>query len=85
MARLETYDESGLPSIYWVCKRRFVRDVLAKADARAVAVREGLAENRLHDVRVPVNGEAIELGLSEAWRTEPVGELQLVQFTAECS
>ncbi|WP_394887997.1 competence protein CoiA [Mesorhizobium sp. AaZ16] len=39
MARLETYDESGLPCIYWVCKRRFVRDVMAKADARAVAVR----------------------------------------------
>ena len=39
MARLETYDESGLPCIYGVCKRRFVRGVMAKADARAVAAR----------------------------------------------
>ncbi|WP_085462615.1 CoiA-like domain protein [Mesorhizobium australicum] len=37
MARLETYDESGLPCIYWVCKRKFVCDVMATADARAVA------------------------------------------------
>lgn len=27
-------------AIHWVCKRRFVRDVMAKADARAVAVRD---------------------------------------------
>ncbi|MER9435827.1 CoiA-like domain protein [Mesorhizobium sp. M0618] len=39
MARLEIYDESGLPCIYWVSKRRFVHDVITEVDARDIATR----------------------------------------------
>lgn len=39
LARLETYDESGIPCIFLVSKRKFVHDVLVETDARAIGSR----------------------------------------------
>jgi len=39
LARLETYDESGLRCICLVSKRKFVHDVMVETDARAIATR----------------------------------------------
>lgn len=39
LARLETYDESGLPCVRLVAKRKFVHDVMTETSARAIASR----------------------------------------------
>lgn len=39
LVRLDTYDESGLRCIRLVAKRKFVHDVMAETDARAIATR----------------------------------------------
>ena len=39
LARLETYDESGLLCVFHVSKRKFVHDVMVETSARAIATR----------------------------------------------
>jgi competence protein CoiA len=39
LVKLEIYDESNLPCIRYVAKRKFVHDVMIETDARAIATR----------------------------------------------
>jgi hypothetical protein len=39
LAKLEIYDESGLPCIYLVAKRKFIHDVMTEKVASAIATR----------------------------------------------
>ena len=39
LAKLEIYDESGLPCIYLVAKQKFIHDVMIEKVANAIATR----------------------------------------------
>jgi hypothetical protein len=39
LVKLEVYDQSNLPCIRYVAKRKFLHDVMVETDARAIATR----------------------------------------------
>ena len=39
LARLEIYDDSGLPCLFRVAKRKFLHDAMVETSARAIATR----------------------------------------------